>query len=60
MFLEISEMPPPFRYRGFYYGDYDGRVPMVELAGEWGKCETQRRQTLKTLIADPSSPLDSK
>jgi len=53
-------MPPPFRYRGFYYGDYDGRVPMVELAGEWGKCETQRRQTLKTLIADPSSPLDSK
>jgi hypothetical protein len=58
MVLEISEVPSPFRYRGFYYGDYGSRIPIVELAGEWGKCETQRRQTLKTLIADPTSSLD--
>jgi hypothetical protein len=58
MFLEISEVPYPLRYRGFYCGDYGSRVSMVKLAGEWGKCETQRRQTLKTLKADPSSSLD--
>jgi len=58
MFLEISEVPFPLRYRGFYCGAYGSRVSMVELAGEWGKCETQRRQKLKTLKADPSSSLD--
>jgi hypothetical protein len=57
MFLEISEVPSPLRYRGFYCGDYSSRVSRVILAGEWGKCEIQRRQTLKTLKADPSSSL---
>jgi len=59
MFLEISLVPSPLRNRGFYYWNYDSVGSNGGIICRVEECETRYRQTLKTLMADPSSPLQS-
>jgi len=52
-------MPSPLRYRGFYYWNYVSESSNGGIICRVEECETRYRQTLKTLMADPSSPLQS-